>query len=205
MIRRLIRATAIGVTEFHVRTGEGVQLPGWDGIVRNEQDTPFVPEGNSGWEMSVASSPKTKADKDLKNRTEDSGLLTPETTTFVFVTLRRWGGKDVWARQKTEDGPWRRVRVLDADDVGRVAGGSACCSHLAVHPDRQDPSRNERPRGALGRVVGSEPPCPYARNRSVRSGRGISRDASSTLGDQWPSLRHPGGIPGGGDRMECTA
>ena len=117
VIRRLIRATAIGVTEFHVRTGEGVQLPGWDGIVRNEQDTPFVPEGNSGWEMSVAGSPKTKADKDLKNRTEDSGLLTPETTTFVFVTLRRWGGKDVWARQKTEDGPWRRVRVLDADDV----------------------------------------------------------------------------------------
>ena len=117
VIRRLIRATAIGVTEFQVRTGEGVQLPGWDGIVRNEEDTPFVPEGNSGWEMSVASSPKTKADKDLKNRTEDSGLLTPETTTFVFVTLRRWGGKDVWARQKTEDGPWRRVRVLDADDV----------------------------------------------------------------------------------------
>ena len=28
VIRRLIRATAIGVTEFHVRTGEGVQLPG---------------------------------------------------------------------------------------------------------------------------------------------------------------------------------
>ena len=33
LIRRLIRATATRVTEFHVRTGEGVHLGGWDGIV----------------------------------------------------------------------------------------------------------------------------------------------------------------------------
>lgn len=117
LIRRLIRATAIGVTEFHVPTGDGVHLPGWDGTVQNEQGTPFVPEGNSGWEMSVATGPKGKAEKDYQKRAEDSAPLAAADTTLVFVTLRRWGGKDVWAAEKTEEGPWRRVKVLDADDV----------------------------------------------------------------------------------------
>ena len=117
VIRRLIRATTIGVTEFHVRTGEGVHLGGWDGIVQNEQRTPFVPEGTSGWEMSVAKGVRGKAKKDYDERSDDSRPLVPEETTLVFVTLRRWGGKDVWAAEKTEEGPWCRVKVLDADDV----------------------------------------------------------------------------------------
>lgn len=37
LLRRLVRATATQVTEFHIRTGEGDHLPGWDGINRNEQ------------------------------------------------------------------------------------------------------------------------------------------------------------------------
>ena len=117
LIRRLIRATATRVTEFQVRTGEGVHLGGWDGIVQNEQDTPFVPEGTSGWEMSVAARPQTKAEEDYQKRSEDSKPLVAEDTTFVFVTLRRWGGKEVWAREKSETGSWRHVKVLDADDV----------------------------------------------------------------------------------------
>ena len=117
LIRRLIRATTPHVTEFPMPTGEGVHLPGWDGIVRNEEGTPFVPEGPSGWEMSVAARPQAKAEKDYQKRSEDSGPLVAEDTTLVFVTLRRWGGKEVWAREKSESDPWRRVKVLDADDV----------------------------------------------------------------------------------------
>ena len=144
LIRRLIRATAIGVIEFHVRTGEGVHLSGWDGIVQNEQDTPFVPKGTSGWEMSVAASPKTKADADLQNRTDDGGPLTPEATTFVFVTLRRWAGKDVWAHQKTEDGPWRRVRVLDADDVAAwLEEAPAVHTWLSIQIGKIPPGTND--------------------------------------------------------------
>ena len=93
LIRRLIRATAPRVTEFHIRTGEGVVLPGWDGIVRNGEDTPFVPEGTSGWEMSVAARPQVKAEKDYQKRSEDSKPLVAEDTTLVFATLRWWGRK----------------------------------------------------------------------------------------------------------------
>ena len=117
LIRRLVRATATRVTEFNIRTDEGVHLPGWDGIVQNEQATPFVPEGTSGWEMSVATGPQGKAERDYRKRAEDSRPLVAEEATLVFVTLRRWGGKDVWAAEKSESGPWLRVKVLDADDL----------------------------------------------------------------------------------------
>ena len=144
LIRRLIRATATRVTEFHVPTGEGVHLEGWDGIVRNEQDTPFVPEGTSGWEMSVAARPQTKAEKDYRKRSEDSKPLVAEDTTFVFVTLRRWGGKDVWAREKSGNGPWRRVRVLDADDVAAwLEDAPAVHTWLSIQIGKIPPGTND--------------------------------------------------------------
>ena len=144
VIQRLIRATATRVTEFHIRTGEGVHLPGWDGIVRNEQDTPFVPEGTSGWEMSVAVGPQGKADKDYRKRSEDSKPLVPEDTTLVFVTLRRWGGKDVWAAEKTEEGPWRRVKALDADDVAAwLEEAPAVHTWLSIQIGKIPPGTND--------------------------------------------------------------
>ena len=144
LIRRLIRATATRVTEFHVRTGEGVHLEGWDGIVRNEQDTPFVPEGTSGWEMSVEAGPQGKAEKDYRKRSEDSKPLVAGDTTLVFVTLRRWGGKEVWAREKSETGPWRRVKVLDADDVAAwLEEAPAVHTWLSIQIGKIPPGTND--------------------------------------------------------------
>ena len=141
---RLIRATATRVTEFHIPTGEGVHLPGWDGIVRNGRETPFVPEGTSGWEMSVAAGPKGKADRDFQKRSEDSRPLVREDTTLVFVTLRRWGGKDVWAAEKTEEGPWRRVKVLDADDVAAwLEEAPAVHTWLSIQIGKIPPGTND--------------------------------------------------------------
>lgn len=144
LIRRLIRGTAPRVAEFHIRTGEGVHLEGWDGIVRNEQDTPFVPKGPSGWEMSVAAGPRGKAERDYRKRSEDGKPLVPKDTTLVFVTLRRWGGKDVWATEKTESGPWRRVKVLDADDIAAwLEEAPAVHSWLSIQIGKIPPGTND--------------------------------------------------------------
>ncbi len=116
VVRRLIQAT-VACSELHVRTNEGVQLSGWDGIVHSELGSPFVPRGRSGWEMSVAKDPKGKADKDWKTRSADSPSLRADEAGFVFVTSRRWRDKEEWARQRAAEGPWRTVRVLDADDL----------------------------------------------------------------------------------------
>ena len=117
VIRRLILATGAGVAKLHFRTGEGVYLPGWDGIVSADRGTPFVPKGISGWEMSVGVPPKKKAEENWEKRTNASGTLEPGDATFVFVTPRRWSDKEEWAAKKTDYGPWRDVRVLDADDL----------------------------------------------------------------------------------------
>lgn len=116
-IRRLILATGAGVTKLHMRTDEGVSLPDWDGLVHADSGTPFLPKGASGWEMSVGKNPKAMADGNWEKRTKDSGTLEAEDATFVFVTPRRWPGKEEWAKQKADDGPWRDVRALDADDM----------------------------------------------------------------------------------------
>ena len=117
LIRRLIRATGAGVTKCPVRTDEGVQLSGWDGIVHADEGSPYVPAGASGWEMSVAKRPKTEADKNWSKRTQDPAPLTPEDSAFVFVTPRRWRDKEKWVNEKIRQGPWRDVRVYDADDL----------------------------------------------------------------------------------------
>ena len=67
--------------------------------------------------MSVAKSPKTKADRNWKERTRGPAPLTPQDSTFVFVTPRRWRDKEKWAHEKTRQGPWRDVRVYDGDDL----------------------------------------------------------------------------------------
>ncbi len=117
LVRRLIHATAVGCSKLHVRTSEGVQLSGWDGIVHSEQRSPFVPKGRSGWEMSVAKDPKSKADDDWETRSTNSEPLQADEASFVFVTSRRWRDKEKWARERADVGPWREVRVLDADDL----------------------------------------------------------------------------------------
>ena len=89
-------------------------------------------------------SPRRKAEDDLKNRTEDSGPLTAADTTFVFVTPRRWGKKDVWAAEKTKQGPWHRVKVLDADNVAAwLEEAPAVHTWLSVRIGKIPPGTND--------------------------------------------------------------
>ena len=117
LLRRLVRHENDQVQQVEMRTGEGAGLPGYDGIVEATRCTPFVPDGLSVWEMGVGKDPAEKANSDYKNRTEDSLGIAKATTTFVFVTPRRWPKKTDWAAKKRAEGKWRDVRALDADDI----------------------------------------------------------------------------------------
>ncbi len=50
LVRRLVHATGKGLQRVDLPAGEGVQRPGWDGVVIAETATPFVPSGVSLWE-----------------------------------------------------------------------------------------------------------------------------------------------------------
>lgn len=117
VVRRLVLTTGRGVGAASIRSGEGVQLRGWDGIVKADEGTAFVPQGISGWEMGTGKNPRQKAARDIEKRTREPAPLTPGDSTFVFVTPRRFDGKDQWAAKEEEERPWRAVRVLDADSL----------------------------------------------------------------------------------------
>ena len=116
LVRRLVTATAADLTRVSVRAGEGIGLPGWDGIVEAAGWSGFVPAGLSVWEMGVGE-PEGKAQKDYRKRTDEPGDVAPAETTFMFVTPRRWAGKDAWVKRRKTDGVWKDVRVIDGDDL----------------------------------------------------------------------------------------
>ncbi len=114
---RLLLAGTPGVDRLSVRAGRGIDLPGYDGYVERTVDSPYVPSGASCWEMGTGRDPRRKAQQDYRKRTDNPGGVKPADTVFVFVTPRRWQGKEEWAHSRSEEGPWREVRVLDADDL----------------------------------------------------------------------------------------
>jgi hypothetical protein len=92
-------------------------MGGWDGIVDAPEGNTFVPDGFSVWELGVNGGVKKKAESDYQKRCTNPLGVVPAETTFVFVTPRRWGGKDDWVREKNDEGIWAEVRAYDADDL----------------------------------------------------------------------------------------
>ena len=77
LVRRLILATTTQLSRVGVRSGEGVQLAGWDGIVIAEAENAFVPKEASVWEMETNQNPRQKAQEDYEKRTQDSQGVDP--------------------------------------------------------------------------------------------------------------------------------
>ena len=98
-------------------SGSSVRLSGWDGRLEVGCGNAWVPSGVSGWEFSCEKRVTRKANEDYEKRTADPLGLNRATTTFVFVTSRRWNGKMQWEGERREEGKWRDVRAYDADDL----------------------------------------------------------------------------------------
>jgi transcriptional regulator with XRE-family HTH domain len=117
LIRRLMLARFGYAAEIRFPSGEAIQLHGWDGLSNVQSNDALIPSGLAGWEMGVNRSPRQKADDDYEARTSNPGHLKQDEATFVFVTPRGWGGKEVWAEAKRREGKWRDVRVIDGVDL----------------------------------------------------------------------------------------
>lgn len=117
LVRRLVLQTNDQVTALDMRGGEGTDYAGYDGRVEALRATPLVPSGLSVWELSTAESPERKADDDYAARTANPLGVDKSSTTFVFVTPRRWQRKQDWANAKRAEREWRDVRAFDAYDI----------------------------------------------------------------------------------------
>jgi transcriptional regulator with XRE-family HTH domain len=117
LVRQLIHASTERPTRIEMPGGEGVQRHGWDGIVEAPTRSLFVPDGVSGWEISVEQRPAAKAERDFKARKTGPLGLPPSEVTFVFVTSRKWDRKQKWRDEKRAIGKWRSVEVYDSIDL----------------------------------------------------------------------------------------
>ena len=140
LVRRLVHASPGSPSRVSFRSGEGVQLGGWDGIVEGAGGDAFVPGGESCWELGAGSDPKGKADDDYEKRTKDPEGVDPKTTTFIFVTSRRWSNARQWANTRRAEGVWKDVRAYDADDLASWLDGAPAVhawisSVIGKHPD----------------------------------------------------------------------
>jgi hypothetical protein len=117
LVRRLIQATTPSLEHIGFPADEDIQSAGWDGIVKTSVGNDKVPAGVSAWEMGVNKDPKGKADEDYSKRTNNPLGTNISQCTFVFVTPRRWPGKEQWLQDRNAAGKWKEVRAYDANDV----------------------------------------------------------------------------------------
>jgi len=112
LIRRLLLETP-GAGQVSIRTGDGVALAGIDGVATLEGQTHLLPSGKIWFEFGTDQNSKRKASKDYEGRKCEA----QRDVTFIFVTVRRWQGKDSWAAEHHADNLFKDVLVLDADDL----------------------------------------------------------------------------------------
>jgi addiction module HigA family antidote len=116
-LRTLVNSTGFGLVKVDFPGNDDAERPRWDGVVEAIEGTSWIPEGRSGWEFGVNKKIKAKADGDFKKSVEALSKEERETTTFVFVTPRRWAGKNAWIASVKEKKLWKDVHAYDASDL----------------------------------------------------------------------------------------
>ena len=117
LVRLLVTGSVRDLRTVEFRAGEGTGTSGWDGTVDAARGNAWVPEGQSGWEMGISEDILAKADKDYATRTKAPLGLDRSNTVFIFVTPRRWDGRDSWVTAKKAENIWKDVRAYDADSL----------------------------------------------------------------------------------------
>ena len=124
LVRRLVHSTGRGLRKVDFPADEAIRLAGWDGKVLADDASPFVPAGFSAWELGTNQDPRAKANDDYKKRTDNPAGIDPTQATFIFVTPRRWPGRDAWIAEKRAEGRWKDVLAFDAESLAQWLEGA---------------------------------------------------------------------------------
>lgn len=117
---RLVRRLCFGAgstRQIAFPAGDSTYTPGWDGVLHSEQGNAWVPTAASRWEMGCDKGITAKANGDYQKRTAQTAEAERLTTTFVFVTPRRWGIKVAWLAEQSARTEWANILAFDADDL----------------------------------------------------------------------------------------
>ena len=117
LLRTFVNSTCGGLQFVDFSGRDDSQRPGWDGRVDTTEGNPWVPEGASAWEFGTNGRVSEKANRDYRRRTQKTGQTDRRRLAFVFVTPRRWPGKEAWLKARQAEGQWRTVCAWDASDL----------------------------------------------------------------------------------------
>lgn len=117
LVRRLVLETGKKLRELSFPAAEGSRVGDWDGTVRADEATAFIPEGLSGWELSVDRNAGRKADEDYEKRMSSPDGSPTTDCTYVAVSLRIWQKRKEWAATRFKEGRWKAVRALGLDEL----------------------------------------------------------------------------------------
>lgn len=113
LIRRLLLDTP-GVSAVSVRAGNGVNVPGYDGVAQSDETVSVLPSGSLIFEFGTDKKIASKASEDFRKRAKQNDAASH---VFVFASPRRWSGKDKWLEDRRSEGKFANVWALDADDL----------------------------------------------------------------------------------------
>jgi addiction module HigA family antidote len=119
LIRRLAFATTSDLTGLDFHGEEEAERHGWDGETISSLGSEKVPVGTSCWELSNSANLPGKPNDDIRAREATLSPKKRKEITFVYVTPRRWAGKEAWAETHRASGKWRDARAYDADDLSQ--------------------------------------------------------------------------------------
>jgi len=117
LLRRLVHSTGHDLRRVDFPGYDNAERKGWDGDIEAGAATPWIPDGESGWEFGVNKDPGRKAEADYATRLATVSAGERAKRTFVFVTPRNWKGKTAWVKDKDAAGEWKAVKALDASDL----------------------------------------------------------------------------------------
>ena len=117
LLRILVHSSCDGLQKVVFPAHDDSQQPGWDGEIQTTVGNPWVPGGSSGWEFGVNKDIKSKADRDFAKCVKAISKAERSEMTFVFVTPRRWPGKNTWRESHTTQMRWKDVWVWDSSDL----------------------------------------------------------------------------------------
>ena len=117
LLRMLVHSTCDGLQKVDFPAHDDSQRPGWDGEIETLTGNPWIPTGASGWEFGTNKDIKDKADGDFSKSVKAISKAERLKMTFVFVTPRRWPGKDAWKEAQVAKKQWKDIVVFDSSDI----------------------------------------------------------------------------------------
>ena len=117
LLRMLVHSTCDGLQKVVFPAHDDSQRPRWDGEIQTEVGNPWVPTGSSGWEFGANKDIKGKADGDFSKSVKAVPKARRLEMAFIFVTPRRWPGKNAWKEAQAAKKQWKDVLVWDSSDL----------------------------------------------------------------------------------------